>query len=101
VHHSAIQGQGFRSLSEPSKKFEELVVSKKLRHGGHPVLRWMVSNVASRTDPAGNIKPDKAASSDRIDGVVASIMALGRAIVAPAPDDTTWLVGTVPIGAER
>jgi phage terminase large subunit-like protein len=85
-------GQGFRSMSEPSKKFEELIVAKQLRHGGHPVLRWMVSNVAKREDPAGNIKPDKAASSDRIDGVVASIMALGRAIVAPPEHDGGWLM---------
>jgi phage terminase large subunit-like protein len=84
--------QGFRSMSEPSKKFEELIVAKQLRHGGHPVLRWMVSNVAKREDPAGNIKPDKAASSDRIDGVVASIMALGRAIVAPPEHDGGWLM---------
>jgi phage terminase large subunit-like protein len=84
--------QGYKTLSEPAKEFEKLVVSKALRHGGHPVLRWMVSNVAIRTDPNGNIAPDKAASSDRIDGVVASIMALSRAIVAPVDTDTGWLL---------
>jgi phage terminase large subunit-like protein len=84
--------QGYKTLSEPAKEFEKLIVSKALRHGGHPVLRWMVSNVAIRTDPNGNIAPDKAASSDRIDGVVASIMALSRAIVAPADTDTGWLL---------
>lgn len=91
-------GQGFRSMSEPAKRFEELVVAGKLKHGGHPVLRWMVSNVAKREDPAGNIKPDKSASADRIDGVVASIMALGRAIVAEPENDGSWLVATLPYG---
>lgn len=74
-------GQGFKSLSEPSKKFEELVVAGQWRHGGHPVMRWCVSNVAARQDPAGNIKPDKSASTERIDGVVATIMAVSRAIL--------------------
>jgi phage terminase large subunit-like protein len=91
-------GQGFRSMSEPSKKFEELIVAKVLRHAGHPVLRWMVSNVAHRTDPAGNIKPDKAASADRIDGVVASIMAIGRGIVAPVEEEGEWFIGAATIG---
>lgn len=78
--------QGFRSLSEPSKVLETLVMSKRIRHGGHPVLRWMVSNVATREDPNGNIAPDKSASSEKIDGVVAAIMALSRAIVHPSGD---------------
>lgn len=73
-------GQGFASMSAPSKMLEGLVVSKGLAHGGHPVLEWMASNVAAKTDPAGNIKPDKAASTDRIDGIVAMIMGLGMSI---------------------
>lgn len=79
-------GQGYKSMSEPSKEFERLVVSRKLGHatpkGINPVMRWMVSNVAVRRDPADNIKPDKSSARGRIDGVVAGIMALGRAIVA-------------------
>jgi phage terminase large subunit-like protein len=55
------------------------VLSKKLRHGGNAVLRWMNSNVAIQQDPAGNKKPDKARSRDKIDGIVAGLMALGRA----------------------
>jgi phage terminase large subunit-like protein len=51
--------------------------------GGHPILRWMADNVAVRQDPAGNLKPDKSKSSERIDGIVALAMALGRAIVQP------------------
>lgn len=74
-------GQGYASMSEPAKTFEALVLSKKLNHGNNPVLTWMVDNVAVEMDPAGNVKPDKAKSGSRIDGVVATIMALGRAIV--------------------
>lgn len=72
-------GQGFASMSGPSKELERLLLAGKLLHGGHPVLKWMAGNVAAKQDPAGNIKPDKAASGDRIDGIVALIMALGRA----------------------
>jgi len=73
--------QGFATLNEPSKEFERLVYDHSWRHGGHPVLRWMVGNAAKREDPAGNIKPDKKASGDRIDGVITTIMATGRAAV--------------------
>lgn len=76
--------QGFKSMSEPFKELERLVVAGLLRHGGHPVLREMAKSVSVTTDPAGNIKPDKSKSSLRIDGIVAGAMGLGRAIVAPA-----------------
>ena len=56
-------------------------MSRALWHGGHPVLRWNASNVAVRQDPAGNIKPDKERSTERIDGISALINALGRAMV--------------------
>ncbi len=72
-------GQGFASMSAPSKYFEALVLAKRLAHGGHPVMRWMISHVAVQTDAAENMKPAKDKSSERIDGVVAAIMALGRA----------------------
>lgn len=71
--------QGFATLSPAMKELEKLILSRGLAHGGNPVLRWMVGNVATKQDPAGNIKPDKSTSSDRIDGVVALIMAVGRA----------------------
>ena len=58
----------------------KLALEGKLPHGGHPVLAWMVDNIHVRTDPAGNIKPDKQRSTEKIDGVVATIMALNRAI---------------------
>ena len=56
-----------------------LVLDEKLQHGGHPVLRWMFNNVFVESDAAGNIKPSKEKSSEKIDGAVASIMALDRA----------------------
>lgn len=73
-------GQGFKDMSPPSKRLMELVLEKKIAHGGHPVLRWMMDNIFVRTDPAGNIKPDKEKSTEKIDGAVATVMALDRAI---------------------
>ncbi len=76
-------GQGYRDMTAPTKEMEKLVLCGKLRHGGHPVLRWMASNVAVEMDAAGNLKPSKKKSIERIDGIVATIMALGRAMLAP------------------
>jgi hypothetical protein len=73
--------QGFRSMAAPTRELEKLIVSKKLAHGGNPVARWMAANVAVAQDPAGNLKPAKDKSTERIDGIVAIIMALGRAMV--------------------
>lgn len=70
--------QGFATLSAPTKSLEKAVLSRTLRHDGHPVLRWNVSNVSVETDPAGNLKPSKKVSTERIDGVVALIMAIDR-----------------------
>lgn len=70
--------QGYQSMNEPSKRFEALVMGKQLAHGGNPVMRWMASNTVARRDPAGNIKPDKEKSSEKIDGIVGSIMGIGR-----------------------
>lgn len=74
-------GQGFRSMSEPMKQLDVMVSSRRLAHGGNPVLRWMASNVVAKTDEADNIKPDKAKSLEKIDGIVALIMAIGRAMI--------------------
>jgi phage terminase large subunit-like protein len=79
-------GQGYQSMNAPTKELLTLVTGRKLRHGGNPVLRWMASNVAAKQDPADNLKPDKAKSAEKIDGVVAGIMALGRAMVAVRSD---------------
>ena len=73
-------GQGFKDLSPPTKELMKLILEGKIAHGGQPVLRWMMDNIYVRTDPAGNIKPDKEKSTERIDGAVALIMALDRAI---------------------
>jgi phage terminase large subunit-like protein len=73
-------GQGFASMSPPTKELLNLVIGKQLAHGGNPVLRWMADNLVVRQDPAGNIKPDKAKSTEKIDGMVALIMGLDRAI---------------------
>jgi phage terminase large subunit-like protein len=74
--------QGFRSMAAPTRELEKLIVSKRLAHGGNPVTRWMAANVAVAQDPAGNLKPAKDKSTERIDGIVALIIAIGRALVA-------------------
>jgi phage terminase large subunit-like protein len=71
-------GQGFASMSAPSKRLEELVTAGKLRHGGHPVLGWCAANVVIEQDAAANIKPSKKKSTEKVDGIVALVMALGR-----------------------
>ena len=73
-------GQGFKDMSPPTKELMKLVLEQKIAHGGHPVLRWNMDNIFIRTDPAGNIKADKEKSTEKIDGAVATIMALDRAI---------------------
>lgn len=73
-------GQGFASMSAPMKELEKLTLSRELNHGGNPVLAWMADNVMASADPAGNIKPDKGKSREKIDGVVALIMGLDRAL---------------------
>jgi len=73
-------GQGFKDMSPPTKELMKLTLEEKIAHGGHPVLRWMMDNIFVKTDPAGNIKPDKEKSTERIDGAVAAIMALDRAL---------------------
>jgi phage terminase large subunit-like protein len=73
-------GQGYKDMSPPSKELMKLTLEKKISHGGNPVLRWMMDNIFVKIDPAGNIKPDKEKSTEKIDGAVALIMALDRAI---------------------
>jgi phage terminase large subunit-like protein len=68
--------QSFAGLSAPTKSLEKAILARQLRHDGHPVLRWCVSNVAVESDPAGNMKPSKVKSTEKIDGVVALIMAV-------------------------
>lgn len=83
-------GQGFLSMAAPMREFERRLLAKKLEHGGNPVLRWMADNVAVRQDPAGNLKPDKAASQGKIDGIVALVMALDRAMRHEPPKRSVY-----------
>jgi phage terminase large subunit-like protein len=79
--HEIVQfGQGYASMSGPTKELEKLILSQKLAHAANPVLSWMASNVVVRSDPAGNLKPDKEKSREKIDGIVALIMALDVAL---------------------
>jgi phage terminase large subunit-like protein len=74
--------QGFATMSAPTKELERLVLTRGLQHGGHPVLRAHADAALVKVDPAGNLKPDKATSVSRIDGVVATVMALNSAMLA-------------------
>lgn len=70
-------GQGYQSMSTPTKELEKMVLNKEIEFGENPVMRWMNSNVEIRTDPAGNIKIDKSRSTEKVDGMVALVMAIG------------------------
>lgn len=78
--------QGYKSMSPPMKEIEQLVMGKKLIHGGHPVLRWNVGNVQAKTDENENIRPVKGKGIERIDGLVAMVNAMARAMLR---EDTT------------
>ncbi len=73
-------GQGFKDMAPPSKELIKQTLEQKLAHGGYPVFRWMMDNIFVRTDPVGNIKPDKEKSTEKIDEAVATVMVLDRAI---------------------
>lgn len=76
-------GQGFYTMAAPTKRFDELFHARKLAHPRNPCLDWQIGNVAVETDDAGNLKPSRKKSTEKIDGVVASIMALGRLTQRP------------------
>lgn len=76
--HTVEVRQGFRTLSEPTKDLSALLATGRLQHGGHPVLRWMADNLVVRSDANGNIAPDKQRASEKIDAIVALIMAISR-----------------------
>lgn len=71
--------QGAKTFNEPAKDLLVHTMTVKVRHGGHPVLRWCANNLVMRSDPNGNVALDKEHATDKIDGMVALIMAWGRA----------------------
>ena len=71
-------GQGFVSMSAPTKELEKLILSKEIVHDNNPAMNWMLSNVAVMEDPAGNIKIAKNKSKEKVDGIVSMVMALGE-----------------------
>lgn len=82
--------QGYASLSPPTKQVGRLLLQGTpekplIRHGGNPAVRWMVDNVSVAMDPAGNVKPDRARSVDKIDAVAALVTAMARAMVRGKP----------------
>ncbi len=83
-------GQGYASMSPPTKELLNLVLAGRIQHGGNPVLRWMADNMVVRQDPAGNFKPDKSKSTEKIDGMVALIMGLDRAIRHQTPERSVY-----------
>lgn len=83
-------GQGFASMTAPTKELERLVNSLKIHHGGNPVLRWMASNLTTEQDAAGNLKPSKAKSTEKIDGMVALIMGLAGTMSNSAEAESSY-----------
>lgn len=83
-------GQGYKSMSPPTKDLEKLILGGKIVHGGNPVLRWMAGNVSVETDAAGNVKASKKKSPEKIDGIVAAIMGIGRANVDEGDDTSVY-----------
>jgi len=82
--------QAMAAMSAPSKELEKIVVEGKLRHGGNPVARWMASNVVIKHGPNAQIKPDREKSADKIDGIIALVMALDMAMRAPKPEASPY-----------
>jgi len=83
-------GQGTGSMNAPTKRLETLIKSKKIQHGGNPVLRWAASNLVVDLNAAGDVKPNKKKSTEKIDPVVALIMAIGRAIIEPEKKESVY-----------
>jgi phage terminase large subunit-like protein len=82
--------QTFPGMSNPAKEFSRRIITGKIRHKRNPVMRWMLSHCVAPSDANDNIKPDKSKSRYKIDGVVASVMATGRATLAPAPAESVY-----------
>lgn len=83
-------GQGFMSMAAPTAELERVVRAGEIQHGNNPILTWMASNVVVQMDPAGNLKPDKESSPERIDGIVATIMAVAMAMGEQKPRESIY-----------
>lgn len=94
-------GMGFMSMAGPTAELERRLLSHSLRHGGHPLLRWMANNVAVKEDPAGNKKPDKAQSQGKIDGIVALLLALDRDMRHQTTASVYETRGFLAVGGKR
>jgi phage terminase large subunit-like protein len=89
--------QNMVNFCGPSKELERLWLSRSIRHGGHPVLRWMASNVTAYQDCNNNIRPDKAKSVEKIDGIVALLIALGLATTAKETPESVYATRGVTV----
>jgi phage terminase large subunit-like protein len=83
-------GQGFKSMSAPSKELEKMVLKKEINHLNNPVLRWQCENIQLQTDPAGNIKINKQKSSEKVDGMIALVMAIGEMMTDETPGESIY-----------
>jgi phage terminase large subunit-like protein len=82
--------QTIKNMSEPTKELSALVVDEKLIHNGNPVLRWMASNTAVYRDPNDNVRPVKEKSSEKIDGIIAAIIAMGIMLIEPEKKESVY-----------
>jgi len=82
--------QGYKSMSPAMKELEKLIIGQEIVHGGNPVARWMFGNLEVKEDENGNIRPIKGKNTERIDGIVALINALARAIVHEQPQRSVY-----------
>jgi phage terminase large subunit-like protein len=86
-------GQGFVSMSPAVQLLEAAILDKRIHHGGHPILRWQLSNVAIEMDSSANRKPSKKRAIGHIDGVVSLLMALAIAAQPQPTIDVAALIG--------
>ena len=83
-------GQGYRSMSSPTKELEKLVLKKEINHLKNPVLRWMCENVSLQTDASDNIKISKKRSTEKVDGMVSLVMSIGEMLTDESDGDSVY-----------
>ena len=89
--------QGYKSMSPPMKEIEQLTMGKKIKHNGHPILRWNIGNVEVKIDENENIRPVKGKGTERIDGLVAMINAMNRAMIQEDHESVYESRGVIPV----